>query len=136
MQVILTWSVITLKTPAYGTVKYPTWGLVLGWCMVIFIIMWIFGIAVYKLLRAKGTPWQVCTWVCVFTGSDMRQSTCSHIHDLNGQRVKALCRPSEEWHPYLDVHRGERYSEDRCRHKGKSVRTQETNVNVITSSWL
>uniref|UniRef100_A0A673C1C1 Transporter n=1 Tax=Sphaeramia orbicularis TaxID=375764 RepID=A0A673C1C1_9TELE len=107
--VILIWSVITFQSPIYGTVKYPMWGLVLGWCMIIFVVMWIFGIAVYKLFRAKGTPWQ---------------------------RVKALCRPSEEWHPYLDVHRGERYSEERCRHKEKPVRKRETNVNVITSSWL
>uniref|UniRef100_A0A673BZT8 Transporter n=1 Tax=Sphaeramia orbicularis TaxID=375764 RepID=A0A673BZT8_9TELE len=106
--VILIWSVITFQSPIYGTVKYPMWGLVLGWCMIIFVVMWIFGIAVYKLFRAKGTPWQ---------------------------RVKALCRPSEEWHPYLDVHRGERYSEERCRHKEKPVRKRETNVNVITSSW-
>lgn len=33
------------------------------------------------------------------------------------QRVKALCSPSKEWHPYLDIHRGERYSVERCRQR-------------------
>ncbi|KAM3621385.1 uncharacterized protein V6R79_010570 [Siganus canaliculatus] len=32
-------------------------------------------------------------------------------------RVKSLCTPSEDWHPYLEIHRGERYSEERCRQR-------------------
>ena len=52
------------------------------------------------------------------------------------QRLKSLCSPSEEWHPYLDVHRGDRYSEDQCR-RGKSHETNlDVDVNVISSSWL
>lgn len=30
------------------------------------------------------------------------------------QRLKTLCSPSDKWHPLLDVHRGERYSVERC----------------------
>ncbi|TNN42829.1 Sodium- and chloride-dependent neutral and basic amino acid transporter B(0+) [Liparis tanakae] len=33
----------------------------------------------------------------------------------SGLRLKSLCSPAEEWHPYLDIHRGERYSPERCR---------------------
>lgn len=58
-QVILLWSLINFEPPTYGTVQYPVWGLVLGWCMVVFIILWIPVIAVYKLLRATGSPWKV-----------------------------------------------------------------------------
>lgn len=33
------------------------------------------------------------------------------------QRVKVLCSPSEDWHAYLDIHRGECYSEERRRQR-------------------
>ncbi|XP_023279245.1 sodium- and chloride-dependent neutral and basic amino acid transporter B(0+)-like [Seriola lalandi dorsalis] len=107
--VILIWSVMTFTPPRYGEVQFPVWGLALGWCMVVFILLWIPVVALYKLMRTKGNPWE---------------------------RVKSLCSPSEEWHPYLDVHRGQRYSEERCRHRKKHTNRPEVNVNVITSSWL
>ncbi|XP_051271944.1 sodium- and chloride-dependent neutral and basic amino acid transporter B(0+)-like isoform X1 [Dicentrarchus labrax] len=81
--VTLIWSLITFVPPTYGKVQYPVWGLALGWCMVAFILLWIPVVAVYKLMRAEGSVWK---------------------------RLKLLCSPSEQWHPYLDVHRGERYS--------------------------
>ncbi|XP_041639220.1 sodium- and chloride-dependent neutral and basic amino acid transporter B(0+) [Cheilinus undulatus] len=107
--VILVWSVITLKPPTYGDVLYPAWGLALGWCMAVFVLLWIPIIAVYKLVKAEGGPWK---------------------------RLKSMCSPAEEWHPYLDNHRGERYSEERCRNREKKEKAPEVNVNVISSSWL
>ncbi|XP_018542266.1 sodium- and chloride-dependent neutral and basic amino acid transporter B(0+) [Lates calcarifer] len=107
--VILVWSLMTFKPPTYGEVQFPVWGLALGWCMVVFILFWIPAIAVYKLMRAKGSPWK---------------------------RLKSLCSPSEKWHPYLDVHRGDRYSEERCRRRKSDLNRPEVNVNVISSSWL
>uniref|UniRef100_A0AAQ6AQB3 Transporter n=1 Tax=Amphiprion ocellaris TaxID=80972 RepID=A0AAQ6AQB3_AMPOC len=107
--VILVWSVITFVPPTYGEVPYPPWGLALGWLMIAFILLWIPAVAVYKLIKAKGNPWK---------------------------RLKSLCSPSDKWHPYLDVHRGERYSEERCRHRKSHNNKQQINVNVISSSWL
>ncbi|XP_072238539.1 sodium- and chloride-dependent neutral and basic amino acid transporter B(0+) [Leuresthes tenuis] len=107
--VILGWSVVTFVPPTYGKQQYPAWGLALGWCMVAFILVWIPAVAVFKLIKAKGNPWK---------------------------RLKSLCSPSEEWHPYLDVHRGERYSEERCRRRTNHQKNPEVNVNAISSSWL
>uniref|UniRef100_UPI0037E96DF3 sodium- and chloride-dependent neutral and basic amino acid transporter B(0+) n=1 Tax=Semicossyphus pulcher TaxID=241346 RepID=UPI0037E96DF3 len=105
--VILIWSLITFTPPSYGAVQYPAWGSALGWCMALFILLWIPVIAVYKLMRAEGGPWK---------------------------RLKSMCSPAEEWHPYLDAHRGERYSEERSR---KNLEHQpKVNVKVISSSWL
>ncbi|KAF7660662.1 hypothetical protein LDENG_00276980 [Lucifuga dentata] len=81
--VVLVWSLMTFVSPTYGTVQYPVWGLALGWCMVAFSLLWIPVIAVYKLMRAEGSLWK---------------------------RLKSVLSPSGEWHPYLDMHRGERYS--------------------------
>ncbi|XP_068598918.1 sodium- and chloride-dependent neutral and basic amino acid transporter B(0+)-like [Brachionichthys hirsutus] len=88
--VILVWSLVSVAPPSYGNVQYPAWGTSLGWCTTVFVILWIPAVAVYKLLRANGSLWT---------------------------RVKLLCSPAEEWHPYLDIHRGERYSEERCRQR-------------------
>nr|XP_057910482.1 sodium- and chloride-dependent neutral and basic amino acid transporter B(0+) [Doryrhamphus excisus] len=109
--VILIWSLMTFTPPAYGSVQYPAWALALGWCMVAFILLWIPVMATYKLIRAQGNALE---------------------------RVKSLCCPSEKWHPYLDVHRGERYSEEHCRRrKTRCKQTRpETRINVISSSWL
>ncbi|KAK5872706.1 hypothetical protein PBY51_013381 [Eleginops maclovinus] len=81
--VILVWSFIAYVPPSYGNVQFPDWGLALGWCMAAFILLWVPAVAGYKLLRAHGNPYK---------------------------RLKSLCAPSEEWHPYLDIHRGKRYS--------------------------
>nr|XP_019942537.1 PREDICTED: sodium- and chloride-dependent neutral and basic amino acid transporter B(0+) [Paralichthys olivaceus] len=106
---ILVWSLLTFTQPSYGTVNFPVWGLALGWCIVLFPLLWIPVIAMYKMMKAEGSPWK---------------------------RLKSLCSPSKEWHPYLDFHRGERYSEERsCRMKNRE-NMPEVNVNVISSSWL
>ncbi|XP_049432387.1 sodium- and chloride-dependent neutral and basic amino acid transporter B(0+)-like [Epinephelus fuscoguttatus] len=82
--VILVWSLIAFVTPAYGNIQYPDWGLALGWCMTAFTLILIPVVALYKLMRAEGSLWK---------------------------RLKSLCSPSEEWRPYLDIHRGECYSQ-------------------------
>ncbi|XP_062271426.1 sodium- and chloride-dependent neutral and basic amino acid transporter B(0+) [Scomber scombrus] len=107
--VILIWSVITFKPKSYAEVPYPDWGLAMGWCMVAFILLWIPVIAVYKMTRAEGSPWK---------------------------RLKSLCSPSEKWHPYLDIHRTGRYAEERCHRMKNRSKKPDTNVNVISSSWL
>ncbi|XP_028303149.1 sodium- and chloride-dependent neutral and basic amino acid transporter B(0+) isoform X1 [Gouania willdenowi] len=109
ISVILVWSVVTFVPPTYGGVPYPDWGLALGWCILAFILMWIPLVAVYKLIKAKGS---------------LRE------------RLKFLCTPSEEWRPYLNVHRGERYSDDRYLQKRNPSNTLEVDVNVISSSRL
>ncbi|XP_034389402.1 sodium- and chloride-dependent neutral and basic amino acid transporter B(0+) [Cyclopterus lumpus] len=107
--VILIWSLMTFTPPSYGGVPFPVWGLTLGWCMTVFMLLWVPVTAVYKIMRSEGSLWQ---------------------------RLKSLCSPAEEWHPYLDIHRGERYSPERCRLRMSQRTKPEVNVNVISSSWL
>ncbi|XP_063331062.1 sodium- and chloride-dependent neutral and basic amino acid transporter B(0+) [Pelmatolapia mariae] len=102
-------TVVYFEPPNYGGIPYPDWGMTLGWCMIAFALMWIPVVAGYKLIKAKGNPWK---------------------------RLKSLCSPSEEWHPYLDVHRGDRYSEERCHRRNNSKNKAEVNLNAISSSWL
>ncbi|KAG8007934.1 Sodium-and chloride-dependent neutral and basic amino acid transporter B(0+) [Nibea albiflora] len=96
-RIILVWSLITFVPPTYGAVQYPTWGLALGWCMIASILIWIPAVAVYKLIRAEGSLWK---------------------------RLVSLCSPTDEWHPYLDTHRGERYSKENCS-QSKAVWTND-----------
>ncbi|XP_010786173.1 sodium- and chloride-dependent neutral and basic amino acid transporter B(0+) [Notothenia coriiceps] len=107
--VILIWSLVSLESPSYSGVQFPEWGLAVGWCMTVFILLLVPIVAVYKLVKAEGSPWK---------------------------RLKSLCSPTEEWHPYLDIHRGERYSEQRIRLRMSHKTKPEANVNVILSSWL
>ncbi|XP_056294547.1 sodium- and chloride-dependent neutral and basic amino acid transporter B(0+) [Pseudoliparis swirei] len=107
--VILIWSLMTFTPPSYGGVPFPVWGLTLGWCITAFMLLWVPLIAVYNLMRSEGSPWK---------------------------RLKSLCSPAEEWHPYLDIHRGERYSPERCRLRMSERTKPEVNVNIISSSWL
>ncbi|KAI4826539.1 hypothetical protein KUCAC02_029985 [Chaenocephalus aceratus] len=108
-RVILIWSLVSLESPSYSGVQFPEWGLAVGWCMTVFILLLVPIVAVYKLMKAEGSPWK---------------------------RLKSLCSPAEEWHPYLDIHRGERYSEQRIRLRMSHKTEPEANVNVISSSWL
>ncbi|KAG9478357.1 hypothetical protein GDO78_013387 [Eleutherodactylus coqui] len=57
---ILLWSLITFKSPSYGTIQYPTWGTALGWCMIIFCLVWIPITAIVKVFRARGNILQTC----------------------------------------------------------------------------
>ncbi|XP_053724373.1 sodium- and chloride-dependent neutral and basic amino acid transporter B(0+)-like isoform X1 [Synchiropus splendidus] len=105
--VILVWSLLTFTPPSYGSVQYPMWGQALGWCMIVFVLLWIPLFVVLNMLKAKGTVWN---------------------------RLKSLCLPSEDWHPYLEIHRGEKYSKEACqqRHSDNSDVSQ-TDLTVISS---
>uniref|UniRef100_A0A8C9EKX3 Transporter n=1 Tax=Pavo cristatus TaxID=9049 RepID=A0A8C9EKX3_PAVCR len=75
--------VLLVPAPTYGSVPYPTWGTAVGWCMIIFCVIWIPIVAVVKVLKAEGNIFQ---------------------------RIASCCRPTANWGPYLECHRGERYS--------------------------
>ncbi len=97
------------------------------------------------LQRPSGSfcRWQVYV-ICLFLHFQRHNSSVFHriknseinmLMSYFSQRLKSLCTPAEEWHPYLDIHRGERYSEERCR-RTKHTNKPEVHVNVISSSWL
>ncbi|KAG6937199.1 solute carrier family 6 member 14, partial [Chelydra serpentina] len=46
--VILCWSLVTFSPPKYGSVEYPAWGSAVGWCMIVFCIIWIPIVAIVK----------------------------------------------------------------------------------------
>uniref|UniRef100_UPI00398F0FCE sodium- and chloride-dependent neutral and basic amino acid transporter B(0+)-like n=1 Tax=Pristiophorus japonicus TaxID=55135 RepID=UPI00398F0FCE len=80
---ILFWSLTTFAPPTYGPVEYPVWAIALGWCMIIFCMMWIPIVVIVKVVQAEGaTLWQ---------------------------KISAACTPAPDWGPYLEQHRGERY---------------------------
>ncbi|XP_076845305.1 sodium- and chloride-dependent neutral and basic amino acid transporter B(0+) isoform X2 [Brachyhypopomus gauderio] len=82
--VILGWSLYTFTAPTYGSVEYPQWAVALGWCMTAFCLLWIPVVAVLKLAQASGSLWQ---------------------------RLRSVCTPAEDWGPYLESHRGDRYGQ-------------------------
>ncbi|XP_043561221.1 sodium- and chloride-dependent neutral and basic amino acid transporter B(0+)-like [Chiloscyllium plagiosum] len=80
---ILVWSLTTFAPPTYGPIEYPVWSIALGWCMIIFCIMWVPIMAVVRVVQAEGaTLWQ---------------------------KISAACTSAPEWGPHLEQHRGERY---------------------------
>ncbi|XP_032886741.1 sodium- and chloride-dependent neutral and basic amino acid transporter B(0+)-like [Amblyraja radiata] len=81
--VILAWSLATFTRPTFGHVQYPVWAVALGWCMIIFCIMWIPIIAIVSVRQAEGSTLY--------------------------QKLSAACRSAPDWGPYLEQHRGERY---------------------------
>ncbi|XP_075115752.1 sodium- and chloride-dependent neutral and basic amino acid transporter B(0+)-like [Leptodactylus fuscus] len=81
---ILIWSLITFTSPKYGDIEYPTWGVALGWCMIIFCIIWIPILAIVKICKGEGTLWQ---------------------------RFRKICTPAPEWGPALQQHRTGRYKD-------------------------
>ncbi|XP_009088788.3 sodium- and chloride-dependent neutral and basic amino acid transporter B(0+) isoform X1 [Serinus canaria] len=83
LMAILVWSLITFSNPTYGSVLYPAWGSIVGWCMIIFCVIWIPIVAIIKILKAEGSLFE---------------------------RIVSCCRPAANWGPYLECHRGERYS--------------------------
>ncbi|MCI4390093.1 hypothetical protein PGIGA_G00118550 [Pangasianodon gigas] len=95
--VILVWSVYTFTAPTYGSVEYPQWGIALGWCMTAFCLMWIPIVAVWKITKASGSLWQ---------------------------RLKLTSSPTEDWGPYLECHRTDRYVRREIK---------DTNVFVISN---
>ncbi|XP_027501288.1 sodium- and chloride-dependent neutral and basic amino acid transporter B(0+) isoform X1 [Corapipo altera] len=83
LMAILLWSLATFSPPYYGSVPYPTWGSAVGWCMIIFCVIWIPIVAIVKIVKAEGTLYE---------------------------RIVSCCQPAANWGPYLERHRGERYS--------------------------
>nr|XP_032824508.1 sodium- and chloride-dependent neutral and basic amino acid transporter B(0+)-like [Petromyzon marinus] len=81
---IFLWSIITFQAPTYGDVVYPMWAIALGWCMIIFSLIWIPIIGVWKIIKAEGGS----IW----------------------ERFQAVCRPEADWGPYLAQHRTGRYA--------------------------
>lgn len=57
----MVWSLITFSNPTYGSVLYPTWGSIVGWCMIIFCVIWIPIVAIIKILKAEGSLFEVRT---------------------------------------------------------------------------
>ncbi|XP_040179612.1 sodium- and chloride-dependent neutral and basic amino acid transporter B(0+)-like [Rana temporaria] len=82
LMAILLWSLITFSSPTHGDVEYPVWGVILGWCMIIFCIIWIPILAIVKICRGHG-------------------SLC--------QRFRKICTPTAEWGPALEKHRTGKY---------------------------
>ncbi|XP_067903909.1 sodium- and chloride-dependent neutral and basic amino acid transporter B(0+)-like isoform X3 [Heterodontus francisci] len=79
---ILIWSLAMLVPPTYGPVEYSVWAIALGWCMIIFCIMWIPIVAIVRVSRSEGsTLWQ---------------------------KISATCTSAPDWGPYLEQHRRER----------------------------
>ncbi|KAB1252711.1 Sodium- and chloride-dependent neutral and basic amino acid transporter B [Camelus dromedarius] len=81
---ILVWSLVQFHRPEYAKIPYPDWAVALGWCMIIFCIIWIPIMAIIKIIQAKGNIFQ---------------------------RFISCCRPASNWGPYLERHRGERYKD-------------------------
>ncbi|XP_078403082.1 sodium- and chloride-dependent neutral and basic amino acid transporter B(0+)-like isoform X1 [Cetorhinus maximus] len=108
LAVILIWSLATFASPTYGSVEYPVWATALGWCMIIFCIMWIPIVAVMKIIRAKGST------LC--------------------QRITAACTSAPDWGPYLKQHRGERYNnQDHPEQKISNVQLRD--IHEITPNF-
>ncbi|KAM7338365.1 hypothetical protein ACRRTK_001849 [Alexandromys fortis] len=84
LSAILVWSLVKFHRPDYGDIPYPDWGVALGWCMIIFCIIWIPIMAIIKIIQAEGNIIQ---------------------------RIISCCRPASNWGPYLEKHRGERYKD-------------------------
>ncbi|MGH0130299.1 UNVERIFIED_CONTAM: hypothetical protein FKN15_045731 [Acipenser sinensis] len=102
---VLIWSLVTFTSPSYGTVQYPTWGVAMGWCMIAFILVWIPIVAVVKIVRAEG-------------------SLCQ-------QRIRKVCSPTPDWGPYLECHRGDRYSQQQSPGQDPPPRNKETHLSVV-----
>ncbi|XP_036290511.1 sodium- and chloride-dependent neutral and basic amino acid transporter B(0+) isoform X1 [Pipistrellus kuhlii] len=79
---IFIWSLVKFNKPTYGGI--PDWGVAIGWCLIIFCIIWIPIMAIIKIIQAKGNIIQ---------------------------RIVSCCRPASNWGPYLERHRGERYKD-------------------------
>ncbi|XP_055499430.1 sodium- and chloride-dependent neutral and basic amino acid transporter B(0+)-like isoform X2 [Leucoraja erinacea] len=83
MAAIVVWSLVTFAPPTYGLVEYPVWATALGWCMIIFCIMWIPIVAIKRVVQTEGsTLWQ---------------------------KISVACTSAPDWGPYLEQHRGNRY---------------------------
>ncbi|XP_069749768.1 sodium- and chloride-dependent neutral and basic amino acid transporter B(0+)-like [Narcine bancroftii] len=55
LTIILFWSLSTFSKPTYGPIEYPPWATALGWCIVLFCIIWIPIVAIIQVVQAEGT---------------------------------------------------------------------------------
>lgn len=58
-QALLIYSCINLVPPSYGEYRYPGWAIVFGWMVSMCSVLPIPSIAIYKVIRAKGSLYQV-----------------------------------------------------------------------------
>ncbi|ETE71942.1 Sodium- and chloride-dependent neutral and basic amino acid transporter B(0+), partial [Ophiophagus hannah] len=104
--------------------KYPDWGTAVGWCMIIFCLIWIPVVAFYKVAKAKGNLWQVSIaggregrrrgWWQKDPKVPRRQAKPGNPTSSSSssfQRLVSCCKPKPSWGPYLERHRGERYKD-------------------------
>ncbi|XP_048400834.2 sodium- and chloride-dependent neutral and basic amino acid transporter B(0+)-like [Stegostoma tigrinum] len=108
LAVILTWSLATFVPPTYGPVEYPGWAIALGWCMIIFCIMWVPIVAVVRVVQAEGSTL--------------------------GQRITAACTSTPDWGPYLKQHRGEIYNNQICP-KPQFINMELPNIHHVMSKF-
>ena len=59
LQGILIWSLLTFQPTDFGGVSYPSWGDALGWCSVMFGVIFIPIMAIVAVIRAKGNIFKV-----------------------------------------------------------------------------
>lgn len=91
LQVILVWSMYTFTAPTYGSVEYPQWAIALGWCMTAFCLMWIPIVAVWKIMKANGSLWQVGQELLVCLKKKMQQYFNNNKNTLDCITVNAIC---------------------------------------------
>ncbi|XP_067903925.1 sodium- and chloride-dependent neutral and basic amino acid transporter B(0+)-like isoform X3 [Heterodontus francisci] len=79
---ILIWSLATFAPPTYGPVEYPVWAIALGWCMIIFCIMWIPIVAIVRVSQSEGST--LCQWFTIDprTGT-RRRGSAGHRHQYH-----------------------------------------------------
>lgn len=101
LAVILIWSLVTFKAPEHNGVVYPDWGIIMGFLMVVFCLIWIPIIACVKIIQAQGNIFQ---------------------------RIASACRPTQNWGPALPKNRNERYQhmkDDRVKNEDKGMETSD-----------
>lgn len=115
MLALLIYSCINLVPPSYGEYRYPGWAIVFGWMVSMCSVIPIPAIAIYKILRAKGSLYQ---------------------------RVVSLLRPTELWGPNDGSRRREHKKFDGLIEKGfefpwkKKERVINLNSNGDTAEPL
>ncbi|XP_069468965.1 sodium- and chloride-dependent neutral and basic amino acid transporter B(0+)-like [Ambystoma mexicanum] len=100
LAIILLWSLVTFKTPKYGSTEYPTWGTAMGWSIIAFCLL----------------PIPICVVTTIATSDG----------DLC-QRLSQCISPTDKWGPALQCNRGERYKHMVDEEKDKPVEIVQVN---------
>ncbi|CAJ0943041.1 unnamed protein product [Ranitomeya imitator] len=104
IKAILIWSLVTFQNPEYNGVAYPKWGVILGFLMVVFCLIWIPIVACVKIIQAEGNLFQ---------------------------RIASCCRPTATWGPALPKNRNERYQhmkDERVKNEDKEMEISHIQV--------